>query len=102
MVAFIKKAPSARLFTIPNSYHELLQENDIIRNSCKKIIIDFFNQRSDNINQIQPCYPIEEYNISNAIYSYPELLLRGTGLVIASIGFIVGVAMILGDKRRGR
>ena len=102
MIAFVKKAPAARLFNIPDSYHELLLEKETIRNSCKKVIIDFFNQKSDNVNLVQPCYPMEVYDVSNSggIYSYPELILRGTGLVIATVGFIIGVAMILGDKRR--
>ena len=96
---FIKKAPAAQMFTVPNSYHELLFENDKTRQACLKVITDFFNQKSDDVSLVQPAFPLELYDPITPIYSLPEVIIRVSGIIVASIGIIAGIAMIIGDRK---
>jgi len=52
MAMFVKKAPAARLFSVPGSYHEILFENDMIRHASLKVALDFFLQPTDDVNQV--------------------------------------------------
>jgi hypothetical protein len=128
-VAFAKKAPAAKLLTVPDSYHELLQEREPVRDATRKVISlptcihtyipaylpnsptyylpitlkvisDFFSQKSDSVALVEPCFPLLEYDRSRPMYSVPELIGRGGGLLLAAVGFLAGIAMILGDRKR--
>jgi hypothetical protein len=101
IVEFVKKLPSAKLLTVPGTYHELLQEKQEIRDACRKVILDFFTQKSDSVALVEPCYPLENFDASTAVlYSYPELMLRGAGLLLAAVGVVAGCAMVLGGRGR--
>jgi hypothetical protein len=102
IVEFAKKAPSARLFTVPDSYHELLQEKEHTRDACRKVICDFFTQKSDSVTHVDPCFPLERFDITTPTYSVPELVGRGVGLVLAAVGVVAGLAMILGSSSAKR
>lgn len=101
IIEFVKKAPAAKLFTVPESYHELLQEKEPVREACRKVICDFFTQKSDSVAQVQPCYPLVDFDAaSTPLYSVAELIGRGAGLVLATVGIVAGCAMILGGRSR--
>lgn len=102
MAMFIHKAPNARLFTIPGSYHEILFESEDILDAANKVILDFFNQKDDDVNAVRPCHPLQEYDgrAYELIYNVPELVVRGIGISLSVIGVIAGIALLLGDRRK--
>lgn len=97
---FINKAPAAKMFRVPNAYHEILYESDTIREAALKVVYDFFTQKSDSVQTVEPCYPLENYDPVTPIYTLTELLIRGTGVVLSVGGMVAGLAMIFGDKRK--
>lgn len=100
MAMFIKKAPNARMFFVPNAYHEILFEKKETRDAAFKVIFDFFGQKSDDVSLVQPCYPLQYYDPATPIYTLPELIVRGIGISLSIVGIVAGVAMILGDKKK--
>jgi lysophospholipase len=100
MAMFIRKAPNTKMFNIPGSYHEILYETEAIRDSAMKCIYDFFNQKSDDISLVLPCYPLVVYDQTVGIYSMPELIVRGVGIGLSVVSLIAGVVMILGGDRK--
>jgi hypothetical protein len=100
MAMFLKKASNARMFFIPGSCHEILFEKDVIRNAALKAILDFFNQKSDDVALVQPGFPMQHYDPATPIYTLAELAIRGVGVTLSIAGIIAGVAMILSDKNR--
>jgi hypothetical protein len=98
---FVKKAPATRLFTVPGTYHELLQEKPEVRDACKKVICDFFLQKSDSVQLVEPCYPLEVCDTNTKpLFTYKELLMRGAGLMLAAVGVVAGCSMILAGGKR--
>lgn len=101
MIEFVKQAPAAKLFTVPDSFHELLQEKEPIRDACRKVICDFFTQKSDSVALVEPCYPLVNFDAANtSLYSVPELVGRAVGLALAAVGVVAGCAMILGGRSK--
>lgn len=66
---FVKKASSARLFSVKNAYHELLFERKEVREAALQSITDFFNQRSDDVYQVKNYGDFEVYDPRMPIYS---------------------------------
>ncbi len=102
MALFVKKAPASKMFFAPGAYHELLSENETTREAVLKVIGDFFSQKSDDITAVQPCFPLVTHDSTSPIYSWPEIILRASGVVLASMGIIAGCAMMVGGGRRSR
>ena len=101
IIEFVKRAPAAKLFTVPDSFHELLQEKEPIRDACRKVICDFFTQKSDNVALVEPCYPLVNFDAaSTPLYPVPEVIARGVGLALATMGLVAGCAMILGGRTK--
>ncbi len=100
MAIFVKKAPACRMFMAPGACHELLNETDSVREATLKVVCDFFTQKSDDVSLVQPCYPLAPHDPTAPIYSWTEIVLRGTGILLATVGVIAGVAMIVGGERR--
>lgn len=100
MAMFVKKAPASRMFTAPGACHELLFETETVREATLKVTIDFFSQKSDDVALVQPCFPLIPHDPTAPIYQWPELLVRGTGILLASIAIVAGCAMIVGGERR--
>ncbi len=101
MAQFVKKAPASKMFCAPGAYHELLCENETVREAVLKVVGDFFSQRADDVADVQPCFPLVAHDATSPIYSWPEILIRAGGIVLASVGIVVGCAMVVGgDKRR--
>ena len=96
---FVKKAPSAKMFKVPGAYHELLFENEKILNGVLQVITDFFSQETDDMSKVQAAYPLESHDPKTPIFSLPEIIIRGTGVIIAAVGMVVGLAMVLGDRK---
>jgi hypothetical protein len=82
---FMKKAHSIKLFCIPSAYHDLLIENDTTRSATRKIILDFFNQSTDDVTSLEPFYPLVECDRNDSIFTWPELLFRSTGFYFMSL-----------------
>mmetsp|Transcript_24421 Transcript_24421/g.40745 ORF Transcript_24421/g.40745 Transcript_24421/m.40745 type:complete len:379 (-) Transcript_24421:131-1267(-) len=98
--SFAKTAPAAKLFTVPESFHELLLEREPVRDASRKVICDFFTQTSDSVALVEPCYPLVEYDPNTPMYSVPEIIGRSVGLLLAAVGLVTGMAMIFGDRKR--
>ena len=99
-MSFFKKAPAAKMFTVPDSFHELLQEREPVRAAVYKVIDDFFNQKSDDVAAVKPCFPLVQCDPNTSIYSFAEFVVRGAGLAMAAAGCIAGLAMMFGDRRK--
>lgn len=97
---FIKKAPHAKMFFVPNAYHEILFEKQETRDAAWKVIFDFFGQKSDDVSLVQPCFPLQYYDPVTPIYTLPEIIVRGIGITLSLVGVVAGVAMILGDRKK--
>lgn len=102
MALFVKKAPAVQMFSAPGAYHELLSENETTREAVLKVIGDFFSQKSDDVTAVQPCFPLVLHDPTTPIYSWPEVLLRASGIVLASLGIVAGCAMMVGGGKRSR
>lgn len=97
---FRRKAPAMRLFFAPESYHELLFENNLIRSATKAIIRDFFTQKSDDVSTVELSYPLIEVDPTDSTYSLPELLLRSAGIVLSICGIIIGGVLIITGENK--
>lgn len=64
-----------------------------------KVILDFFCQPMDDVSRVRPCYPLEAFDPSTSMYSTPEIIIRGAGLFVATIGLIAGFVLLVGDRR---
>lgn len=101
IMEFVKKCPAARLFTVPGTYHELLQEKPEVRDACRKVICDFFLQKADSVSLVEPCYPLEPFDADRTpLFTYTELIMRGAGLVLAAVGIVAGCSMMLTGRSR--
>lgn len=102
MQMFAKKAPNCKLFIIPEAYHELLCEKDSIREATLKMIFDFFISESSSIHKIHFNVPdfVEEYDVVQPIYSYPEIILRGLGVTGSLVLGLLGLSMIFTDRSK--
>ena len=95
MAIFLKEAPNAQMFFVPDSLHEILQESEAIRGAAKKAIIDFFSQKLDDVNAVSPSSPMLVHDASKPIYSYAETIVRMVGLSVGALGMVAGAAMLL-------
>mmetsp|Transcript_8488 Transcript_8488/g.8432 ORF Transcript_8488/g.8432 Transcript_8488/m.8432 type:complete len:377 (-) Transcript_8488:534-1664(-) len=102
MAIFLNKAPQSRMFYAPNAYHDILFENDIIKGAVTKVIQDFFSQESDEVELLQPCSPLVDWDRNTLIYSPAEVIVRALGVGTAVVMGILGVALIFsgGPMRR--
>lgn len=98
----IQKSPTSKMFLVPGAYHEILMESEEIREAALKVIYDYFNQRSDDVSQVQPVFPLTQYDPHHSIISWPELIIRGVGMTVSIVGVVVGVAMVLSDRNAKR
>jgi alpha-beta hydrolase superfamily lysophospholipase len=48
----VQKVPTSRMFMVPNAYHEILYETELVRQAALKVVYDFFSQRSDDVHQV--------------------------------------------------
>ena len=80
---------------------QILLETPDKRNACFRVILNFFEQEKDDIGDVKPIPPLtipEE----KQIFQLPELLFRAAGLSVAAFGFMLGVSLMLGDRRKVR
>lgn len=102
METFAFEAPNVKLLTVKDSYHELLFESDDKRIIIENQIIEFFNQKSDNINELTINPEFEVYDKNNKkhlrtnVLTVIELLIRGSLLMIGGVGLITGLSMLTG------
>jgi hypothetical protein len=80
---------------------KVLLETPDKRNACVRVILNFFEQENDDVNEVKPIPPLENH-VDKQIFSFPELVFRATGLSIAAVGFILGVSLMLGGRSKRR
>lgn len=105
MEAFVRKAPSSRLLSVPGTFHELLLEAPAAREAVLRVVCDFFSQRSDDVWQLQAPTPLQELAARTdrplaLPFSWPEALLRAAGVALASAGIVAGIALMVGGRGR--
>jgi hypothetical protein len=101
MAMFVQKAPNSLMYFVPEAYHETLMETEAVRGGVKKVIVDFFTQKSNNVSQVQAASPLTTHDPTKPIFSPLETALRLTGLVIGTVGCIVGASMIFSSGGKG-
>lgn len=99
MQIFVNKAPRVSMFVAPNSYHEVLFENEIIRGAAMKVICDFFTQVSDNVELVVPCSPLILFDKNTPIYSPAETVIRAVGISIGIVTCSIGIALLISGGR---
>jgi len=97
--AFVSKAPASRLLEVPGAYHELLFEAPAIREAVLRAVSDFFSQRSDDVKLLQAPTPLQEPHRALP-FSWPEVLFRAAGVMLASAGIVAGIALMVGGRGR--
>jgi hypothetical protein len=90
---------TCKMFFCPGAYHEILHESETVRNAAMKMIVDFFTQPTDDVNQVEPAYPFVLQNKQESMYSWLEFSVRAGGIVVASAGMIAGLALLVGGSR---
>lgn len=96
---FARKAPACRVFIMPKSYHELLGENDLIRHATISVICDYLTQKSDDVSQAVVCSDFIPCDNATPLYSLAETVIKSVGILVASVGAVLGLTMIFGDFR---
>jgi hypothetical protein len=71
------------------------------RNACVRVILNFFEQETDDVAEVIPIPPLA-IPAEKQIFLLPELVIRATGLTIAAFGFILGVSLMLGGRAQRR
>lgn len=95
MAMFAAAAPSCKLMKIPDSYHEILFENDAIRHTAMKVILDYYNQVTDDVSHVTAIDPLVECDIALPIYTKYENFTRVAGVLMAITGVVLGVSLIV-------
>ena len=101
MNMFVQKAPNSLMFFVPGAYHETLFEKLAIRGGVKKVIVDFFTQKNNDVTGITPASPLVPHDPTQPIFSPLETALRLAGFVIGAVGCVVGVSMVLSSSGKG-
>lgn len=102
MEDFTDAAAHTRLATVPDSYHELLFESDDKRIPVENQILEYFNQSSDDVSELRINPLFEVYNRENKAHLRPSLMslgetcVRGSCLVLGTVGIVVGLSMLTG------
>ncbi len=100
LAMFIRAGPCAKMFRFPGAFHEIFHESETLRQAATTVLLQFFNQRSDSVQEVVGAHPMEEYDPREGIYSWSELVLRGAGIALSVVGMVAGVALLLSDRRR--
>ena len=87
---------SIRIFTVPDSYHDLLHESPEKRNACYRIILNYFSSQSDDVEKIQPIPPLLQVDETQQIFTWPEIIFRAVGLSVSAVGFVLGISLMVG------
>ena len=87
-----------RIFSVPDSYHELFLEKKIYRDSITSVIIDFFSQNEDTVSSVKPIGPLFEGEITSVL-TLPQAVFRATGAIMAVSLGVIGLSMIISGRR---
>lgn len=96
MREFVQKAAFARMFILPKSLHEIIFETVERRTACVDTILEFFGQYSDDVSLVSCKQPFLEYDPSKSDFSLVQALVRGSGMLVASVGMLLGLSMMVG------
>lgn len=99
LAMFVRACPCAKMFRFPGAFHEIFFEKDTLRHAAIAVALNFFNQRSDSVQEVAGVHPMEEHDYRNPIYTWSELLLRSVGVAASIAGVVAGVAMLLSGRR---
>ena len=78
----------------------ITKEKEDSREAVLKASLDFFTQRSDDVHLVSPTFPLLEYDPKTPTMNLTELIIRGSGIAVATAILVTGLAMIVGDRRR--
>lgn len=92
-------APAIKSFCVPDSYHELLLEKKVYRESVISMIFDFFDS-TDSVDHIKPKGPIFDGNFVTPTYTLPQMLYRASGVLFALSLGVAGVSLMVNGKRK--
>jgi len=98
-LVFARKSPTCKVFMVPNALHELLHETSNISGAVMKTTIDYLTQKTDDVTQAVACSPLLPCDNSTPLYSLTETITRSCGVLLASVGVVLGLTMIFGDFR---
>ena len=100
MTRFIPIQPIPRIFSVPDSYHEILCEKKIYRESVISMAIEFFGQKEDESAElVQPKGPIFEGDFESN-FSLSKAMFKTSGVIVALGIGIAGMSMIINGRRR--
>lgn len=103
MAQFVKAAASAVLFTLPDTYHELLFEEERKRFVVEQQILAFFQQSSDDVHVVECIAPFVRHDPngpSQALATLTDTVLKGVGILVGSMGIVTGLALLTGLRLR--
>jgi len=102
MESFANHAENVQLVTLPDTFHELLCEREEKRNVIENQILNYFHAKSDDIKKCTLHSDFIIYNkndkiqLTNSLQSFAEIVIRGSALIIGSIGMITGLSLLGG------
>ena len=102
MESFANHAENVQLVTLPDTFHELLFEREEKRNVIENQILNYFHAKSDDIKKCTLHSDFIIYNkndkiqLTNSLQSFAEIVIRGSALIIGSIGMITGLSLLGG------
>jgi alpha-beta hydrolase superfamily lysophospholipase len=97
---FAQHVPNSKVLFAPSSYHEVWAEKDTIRGATLKAICDFFSQKSDDVLLVEPSTPLIVYDHTQPTYSVWEATFRSSGILLATLGVVIGLSMVIGDTKK--
>lgn len=100
MTIFAKTARSCRVFHMPGAYHEIFLETKIRRNAALAVTLRFFTQKTDDVTAVEPIEPLQICDDDAPMFTFSELVIRSIGGVVGVFGLALGLALLVGGRRR--
>jgi hypothetical protein len=88
-----------RIFTVPDSFHDLLHESPEKRNACSRLILNYFSSTTDDVQKVPPIPPLLQVDETQHIFTWPEIMFRAVGLSVSAVGFVFGISLMVGSER---
>lgn len=97
---YAQRTANCRVFFAPSACHEVWAEQDHTRGATLKAISDYFTQNSDDVSIVEPSTPLVFYDHNAPTYSVAEATFRSTGILVATLGVIIGISMVVGESKK--
>jgi hypothetical protein len=99
MAMFVHKAQHSQMFLAPDSMHNLLFENDMVRGATIRVILDFLTQLEDDVSKVEPAAPLIPCDKNTPLYSSAEIIMRAAGVSVGILGILAGLTMTITGGR---